>query len=119
MPELTKQQQSAVEDRGGALLVSAAAGSGKTKVLVERLFRYVTVEGRNIDDFLIITYTRAAAAELRGKIAAELSLRMAADPGNTHLHRGRLLCDAAAGKYPSAVAGGGRARFDAGFSGAG
>ena len=67
MPELTKQQQSAVEDRGGALLVSAAAGSGKTKVLVERLFRYVTVEGRNIDDFLIITYTRAAAAELRGK----------------------------------------------------
>ena len=87
MPELTKQQQSAVEDRGGALLVSAAAGSGKTKVLVERLFRYVTVEGRNIDDFLIITYTRAAAAELRGKIAAELSLRMAADPGNTHLRR--------------------------------
>lgn len=87
MPELTRQQQSAVEDRGGALLVSAAAGSGKTRVLVERLFRYVTMERRNMDDFLIITYTRAAAAELRGKIAAELSLRMAADPGNAHLRR--------------------------------
>ena len=86
-PQLTAQQRSAVEDRGGALLVSAAAGSGKTKVLVERLFRYVTEERRNIDDFLIITYTRAAAAELRGKIAAELSRRMGEDPGNTHLRR--------------------------------
>ncbi|MBQ9347170.1 MAG: UvrD-helicase domain-containing protein, partial [Oscillibacter sp.] len=84
---LTVQQRTAVENRGGSLLVSAAAGSGKTKVLVERLFRYVTEEGRNLDDFLIITYTRAAAAELRGKIAAELSRRMAAAPGNAHLRR--------------------------------
>ena len=65
--KLTDQQRAAVEDRGGALLVSAAAGSGKTKVLVERLFRYVTEERRNLDDFLIITYTRAAAAELRAQ----------------------------------------------------
>ena len=86
-PQLTAQQRSAVEDRGGALLVSAAAGSGKTKVLVERLFRYVTEERRNVDDFLIITYTRAAAAELRGKIAAELSRRMGENPGNQHLRR--------------------------------
>ena len=49
--------------------MSAAAGSGKTKVLVDRLFRYVTEERCNIDDFLIITYTKAAAAELRSKIA--------------------------------------------------
>ena len=67
---LTPQQQAAVENRGGSLLVSAAAGSGKTRVLVDRLFRYVTEERHNVDDFLIITYTRAAAAELRGKIAA-------------------------------------------------
>ena len=86
-PQLTAQQRSAVEDRGGALLVSAAAGSGKTKVLVERLFRYVTEERRNVDDFLIITYTRAAAAELRGKIAAELSRRMGENPGDQHLRR--------------------------------
>ena len=84
---LTPQQRAAVENRGGSLLVSAAAGSGKTRVLVDRLFRYVTEERRSIDDFLIITYTRAAAAELRGKIAAELSRRMGENPSNTHLRR--------------------------------
>ena len=87
---LTEQQRSAVENRGGSLLVSAAAGSGKTKVLVERLFRYVTEEHCHIDDFLIITYTKAAAAELRSKIAAELSRRLAENPGNRHL-RSQLL----------------------------
>ena len=71
---LTPQQRSAVENRGGSLLVSAAAGSGKTRVLVDRLFRHVTEERHNIDDFLIITYTRAAAAELRGKIADRKSV---------------------------------------------
>ena len=85
--QLTPQQQAVVENRGGSLLVSAAAGSGKTKVLVERLFRYVTQEHCSIDDFLIITYTKAAAAELRGKIAAELSKRLAEDPANDHLKR--------------------------------
>ena len=84
---LTPQQQSVVEDRGGSLLVSAAAGSGKTKVLVERLFRYVLEEHCNLDDFLIITYTKAAAAELRGKIAEELSKRLAETPGDLHLKR--------------------------------
>ena len=54
-------QRAAIEDRGGALLVSAAAGSGKTKVLVERLFSYVESGEANLDDFLIITYTKAAA----------------------------------------------------------
>ena len=76
-----------MENRGGSLLVSAAAGSGKTKVLVDRLFRYVTEERCNIDDFLIITYTKAAAAELRGKIASELSRRLAETPGDGQLRR--------------------------------
>ena len=84
---LTPQQQAVVENRGGSLLVSAAAGSGKTKVLVDRLFRYVTNERCNIDDFLIITYTKAAAAELRSKIASELSKRLAEDPGDQRLKR--------------------------------
>ena len=83
--QLTAQQQSVVENRGGSLLVSAAAGSGKTKVLVERLFRYMTEQGKNIDDFLIITYTRAAAAELRGKIAEELNRRISENPADRHL----------------------------------
>ena len=84
---LTPQQQAVVENRGGSLLVSAAAGSGKTKVLVERLFRYVTEEHCNVDDFLIITYTKAAAAELRSKIASELSRLLAENSGNQHLKR--------------------------------
>ena len=86
---LTPAQQAAVENRGGALLVSAAAGSGKTKVLVDRLLSYVEDENdpANIDEFLIITYTKAAASELRGKISAELSRRLAENPLNRHLQR--------------------------------
>lgn len=89
--KLTPEQQAVVENQGGSLLVSAAAGSGKTKVLVERLFRAVTEEGCNVDDFLIITYTKAAAAELRSKIAAELNRRIGQNPGDRHLRRQMLL----------------------------
>lgn len=87
--KLTPQQRQAVEDRGGKLLVSAAAGSGKTKVLVDRLMRYLLdpVAPANLDEFLIITYTKAAAAELRGKIAAKLTEHLAEDPRNRHLQQ--------------------------------
>ena len=85
--QLTEEQRRAVYDRGGSLLVSAAAGSGKTKVLVERLFAHMTEQGCHVDDFLIITYTKAAAAELRGKIAQELSRRVAEAPDDLHLRR--------------------------------
>ena len=88
--KLTTEQQAAVDSRERSLLVSAAAGSGKTKVLVERLFSYVEREGANLDDFLIITYTRAAASELRGKIAKALTERMERDPGNYHLRQQML-----------------------------
>ena len=84
---LTEEQQKIVSDRGGELLVSAAAGSGKTRVLVERLLDRVTGEGLDIDRFLVITYTKAAAAELRSRIAQELTVRMAAEPGSRHLRR--------------------------------
>ena len=87
--KLTPQQARAVSDRGGRLLVSAAAGSGKTKVLVDRLMMYLTdpVDPANLDEFLIITYTKAAASELRGKIAAKLTERIAEDPENRHLQK--------------------------------
>ena len=86
---LTIQQKQAVYDRGGKLLVSAAAGSGKTKVLVDRLMRYVMDEKdpANLDDFLLITYTKAAASELRGKIAAKLTEHIAEHPENRHLQQ--------------------------------
>ncbi len=87
--KLTPQQAQAVYNRGGNLLVSAAAGSGKTKVLVDRLLTYLTdpKDPANLDEFLIITYTKAAASELRGKIAAKLTERIALEPENRHLQK--------------------------------
>ena len=84
---LTEQQYIASTNRGGNLLVSAAAGSGKTKVLVERLMEYLKDYNTNLDQFLIITYTKAAAAELRGKIAKRLTEAIAEDPENFHLQK--------------------------------
>ncbi len=87
--KLTREQAQAVTHRGSRLLVSAAAGSGKTKVLVDRLMSYINdpVEPANMDDFLMITYTKAAASELRGKIAAKLSEHIAENPENRHLQQ--------------------------------
>ena len=84
---LTEEQKAVVRDRGGELLVSAAAGSGKTRVLVERLLDRVVREELDIDRFLVITFTRAAAAELRGRVAQEIAGRLAEDPGNAWLRR--------------------------------
>ena len=84
--ELTAEQRAVVENRGGELLVSAAAGSGKTRVLVERLLERVEGEGLDVDRFLIITFTNAAAAELRGKILQALNQRLAERP-SAHLRR--------------------------------
>ena len=85
--KLTPQQELAVKDRGGKLLVSAAAGSGKTKVLVDRLMGYLMDpnDPADLDEFLMITYTKAAAAELRGKIASKLAQVIAANPEKRHL----------------------------------
>ena len=87
--QLTPAQLLAVTDRGGNLLVSAAAGSGKTKVLVDRLMGCLTDPRNpaNLDEFLIITYTRAAASELRTKIANKLTELIARDPENRHLQK--------------------------------
>ena len=89
LESLTTAQRAAILNRGGKLLVSAAAGSGKTMVLVERLVSYILdpSDPANIDDFLIITYTKAAAAELRSKIAARLSKLIAEQPHNRHLQQ--------------------------------
>ena len=88
--QLTESQQAVVDNRGGNLLVSAAAGSGKTRVLVERLMEYIE-EGKDIDQFLVITFTNAAAAELRQRIASSIHERLAADPGNAQLRRNTYL----------------------------
>ncbi len=93
----TASQKEAIETRGSAVLVSAGAGSGKTKVLTERLMHYVTdpEHPADLDSFLIITFTRAAAGELRGRILDELAARLAKDPGNRRLRRQSALCQRA------------------------
>ena len=92
--QFTPGQRQAIETRGSSLLISAAAGSGKTRVLTERLMAYVTREQdpHDIDSFLVITYTRAAAAELRSRILSELSKRSAASPLDKRLRRQQNLC---------------------------
>ncbi len=87
----TEAQKAVIANRGGTLLVSAAAGSGKTSVLVERLLDRMLGEGLNINAFLIITFTKAAAQELRLRIARAISDRLRDDPHNHHLQRQRLL----------------------------
>lgn len=86
---LTEAQRAAVETRGGAILVSAAAGSGKTRVLVKRLMRWICdpEQPHDVDEFLVITFTKKAAAELRARIAQELTERLAEDPDNRHLQK--------------------------------
>ena len=96
MPELnfTPEQRAAIDTRGSTVLVSAAAGSGKTRVLTERLMAYLT-DAENpvdIDRFLVITYTRAAAAELRSRILDWIYARIASDPENRRLRRQVALC---------------------------
>ena len=89
MPKWTPDQQTAIDDRGGALLVSAAAGSGKTAVLTERVLRRLTDENDpvDIDRLLLVTFTNAAAAEMRERIGAALGAAVAANPRDTRLRR--------------------------------
>jgi ATP-dependent helicase/nuclease subunit A len=93
----TPEQRLAIITCGGPLLVSAAAGSGKTKVLVSRLMGFLTDENDpcDITDFLVITYTRAAAAELKSKIREEIDERMASQHSHRHLRRQSALVYAA------------------------
>ena len=93
MPEWTPAQLHAIESRGGSLLVSAAAGSGKTAVLVERVLRRLTdpADSCGADELLVVTFTRAAAAQMRERIAAALEERLRAQPHNTALLRQQQL----------------------------
>lgn len=93
----TTAQRNAIETRDKTLLVSAAAGSGKTAVLTERIIRSLTDEENpaDISRMLIVTFTRAAATQLRQKISTALSKRLALDPRNTHLSRQLMMLSSA------------------------
>ena len=87
--KFTPEQQKVIELHNSNILVSAAAGSGKTAVLVERIIRMIC-DGEHpadIDRLLIVTFTNAAAAEMRERIAAGITARLEADPGNEHIQK--------------------------------
>ena len=85
----TPEQQRAVDLHGCNILVSAAAGSGKTAVLVERITKMVCDERNpvDIDRLLIVTFTNAAAAEMRERIGAGISRRLSENPESEHIQR--------------------------------
>lgn len=89
--ELTREQQKVVDTRNCNLLVAAAAGSGKTAVLVKRIIKKVTEEGQDIDRLLIVTFTNAAAAEMRERISVAIESALEGNPENSHLQRQMLL----------------------------
>ena len=82
----TAAQQQAIDLSGRDLLVSAAAGSGKTAVLSERVAERVKA-GADVTSFLIITFTKAAAAQMRDKIGRKIAAALEDDPENAHLRR--------------------------------
>jgi len=89
--KFTDQQQQAIDARGGSVLVSAAAGSGKTAVLVQRVLNMLTKDGFGVDELLIVTFTRAAAAQMREKIDKEIRARLQKDPNNHALRKQQQL----------------------------
>ena len=87
--QFTKDQQRVIDARNKNILVSAAAGSGKTAVLVERIIQMVTDENNpvDIDKLLIVTFTNAAAAEMRERIFAAINRELLNRPESEHLQR--------------------------------
>ncbi len=90
----TKEQQQVIDLRGRNILVSAAAGSGKTAVLVERIIKRLTKDENpiNVDELLIVTYTEAAASEMKERIHSAIEKALEEEPENEHLqHQATLI----------------------------
>ena len=87
--QYTAEQRAAIDSRDNRLIVSAAAGSGKTAVLVRRVIELLCEPGadRRISDFVVVTFTNAAASEMRSRIAAAIQERLVQEPENSRLRR--------------------------------
>ena len=84
----TEKQFKAIRTNGCNILVAAAAGSGKTAVLVERIIRKITAEdGTDVDRMVVVTFTKAAAAEMKQRIREALDAMLQENPGNERLIR--------------------------------
>lgn len=85
----TKEQELVINLRDRNILVSAAAGSGKTAVLVERIIQMISGEGRHtdIDRLLVVTFTKAAVAEMKSRVGSAIEKMLIEHPDNEHLQR--------------------------------
>ncbi|MBQ3797957.1 MAG: helicase-exonuclease AddAB subunit AddA [Butyrivibrio sp.] len=88
--EFTKEQQAVIDARNCNILVSAAAGSGKTAVLVERIIQMISKD-LDIDHLLVVTFTKAAASQMREKITLAIQDSLLKDPDNKHLQKQETL----------------------------
>ncbi|WP_314720361.1 helicase-exonuclease AddAB subunit AddA [Parvimonas micra] len=93
----TKEQRQVIESRNTNLLVSAAAGSGKTAVLIERIIELVLDEKNLIDinKLLVVTFTKLAASEMRERVSKAIEKRLEENPENEHLQKQLLLLSGA------------------------
>lgn len=93
MPQWTPQQQNAIDIQGKSLLVAAAAGSGKTAVLVERIIQMISRDADpvDLDQLLVVTFTSAAASEMKERIGAAIQKKLQENPASEHLYRQSLL----------------------------
>lgn len=83
----TKEQEQAIYEKGSNILVAAAAGSGKTAVLVERIIHKIIEEKIDIDKLLVVTFTNAAASEMRERVLDAIYKKLEQDPENENLQR--------------------------------
>ena len=79
----TPEQIQAIETLDKSVLVSAAAGSGKTAILVERILRIILEGKANVDELLVVTFTNAAASEMKLRLASAIRKRMRENPEDT------------------------------------
>ena len=91
----TKEQLQAIEEQGSNILVAAAAGSGKTAVLVERIIHKILEQKIDIDKMLVVTFTNAAASEMRERILEAIYKKLEQETENSHLQRQIMLLNKA------------------------
>ncbi|MBR1539768.1 MAG: helicase-exonuclease AddAB subunit AddA [Clostridia bacterium] len=85
--EFTSEQKDAIYKKGSNILVAAAAGSGKTAVLVERIIQKILKDGIDIDKLLVVTFTNAAASEMRERVLDAIYKKLDEEPDNMNLQR--------------------------------
>lgn len=93
----TREQEAVIKNRNSNLLVAAAAGSGKTAVLIERIIQLILDKENpvDIDKLLVVTFTNAAASEMRERVALAIEKALEEDPTNSHLQKQSILLNKA------------------------